>query len=236
LTSSDLNFNTPGKQTFKSGWTNTTFTTILWTLKKTLLKLVQQHRPEPLCLTDEAIHEHRHTVLRLPLAHCELNPIELAWASVKGYIAKHNKNYNLKEIEELTPEGFRHTTKEMWRKFCRHVVDVENEYIKKDGILEDAVEEMTFTVGGEDSSDEEEEDMMDDNDRQSIDRALQQLEHSTSTEQSASTGEQTDTTNTVQQTDTTDQQPTTSTNPRRNLTPSLQQYDPDFLDAVLPLE
>lgn len=28
----------------------------------------------------------------------------------------------------------------MWRRFCRHVVDVENEYIEKDGILEDAVQ------------------------------------------------------------------------------------------------
>ena len=62
-------------------------------IKKTLLKPVQQHRPRPLCLTDEAIHEHGHIVLRLLVAHCE---IELAWASVKGYVAKHN---NLQEIE-----------------------------------------------------------------------------------------------------------------------------------------
>ena len=68
-------------------------------IKKTLLKLVQQYRPKPLYLTEEAIHEHGHTVLRLPVAHCELNPIELAWASVKGYVAKHNKDYNLQEIE-----------------------------------------------------------------------------------------------------------------------------------------
>ena len=51
------------------------------------------------------------------------------------------------------------------------------------------------------------------------------------------TDEETDTqqTNTVQQTDTTDQ-PSTSTNARRNLTPLLQQSDPDFLNAVLPLQ
>ena len=40
-----------------------------------------------------------HTVLRLPVAHCELNPIELAWTSIKGYIAKHNKIHNLPDIE-----------------------------------------------------------------------------------------------------------------------------------------
>ena len=57
-------------------------------IKKTLLEKVRQHRPKPIYLTDEAAEQHGHTVLRLPIAHCELNPIELAWASVKGYIAK----------------------------------------------------------------------------------------------------------------------------------------------------
>ena len=47
-------------------------------IKKTLLDKVKQHRPTPLYLTDEAAHKHGHTVLRLPVAHCELNPIELA--------------------------------------------------------------------------------------------------------------------------------------------------------------
>ena len=56
-------------------------------IKKTLLDKVKQHRHNPLYLKDETAHEHGHTVLRLPVAHCELNPIELAWASVKGYIA-----------------------------------------------------------------------------------------------------------------------------------------------------
>ena len=136
-------------------------------IKKTLLQLVRKHRPEPLYLTDEVIHEHEHQVLRLPVAHCELNPIELAWASVKGYVAKHNKYYNLGEVQRLTPEGFQHTTTDMWRRFCRHVVDVENGYFEKDGILEDTVEEMTIQVGGDsdEKEDEEDEDMMDDDDR-----------------------------------------------------------------------
>ena len=71
-------------------------------------------------------------------------------------MAKHNKNFTLKEIQTLTPDGIQHTTVDMWRNFCRHVVDVENNYILKDGILEEAVEEMIIEFG-EDSSDEEEE-------------------------------------------------------------------------------
>ena len=44
-----------------------------------------------------------HRVLRLAVAHPELNPTELAWSVVKGYIVKHNKKFTLKEIEELVP-------------------------------------------------------------------------------------------------------------------------------------
>ena len=82
-------------------------------------------------LTDVAAHTYVHTVLRLTVANCELNPIELARASVKGYVPKHNKTYNLPEIERLTLDGFRYTMTDMWRKFCRHVVGIENDYFEK---------------------------------------------------------------------------------------------------------
>lgn len=68
-------------------------------IKTKLLDLVRQHRLKPLYLTDEAIQEHGHLVLHLPVAHCGLNPIELAWASVKGYVSKHKKDY--KEVGRL---------------------------------------------------------------------------------------------------------------------------------------
>ena len=85
-------------------------------------------------------------MLRLPIPHCELNTIELAWASVKGYVAKHNMNFNLKEVGRLTPQGFEHTTSDMWRNFCRLVVDVENKYIQLDGIVEDTMEDMRIEI------------------------------------------------------------------------------------------
>ena len=95
------------------------------------------------------------TVLRLPVAHCELNPIELAWASVKGYAAKHNIAwYRLEDMERLTPEVFAHTTTDMWRNFCRRVVKVENDYIVKDRVVEDIVEEMMVTIIIPDSDDD----------------------------------------------------------------------------------
>ena len=78
---------------------------------------------------------------------------------------RHSRDYNLREVERLVPEGIEHTTMDMWRRFCRHVVDIENDYFEKDGILEDTV--MVIELGGEeDDSDEveDEEDMMDNDD------------------------------------------------------------------------
>ena len=135
-------------------------------IKKTLLEKVKQHRPTPIYLTDKAAHEHGHTVLRLPVAHCELNPIELAWASVKAYIARHNTRYTLQEVQ------LKHTTADMWRNFYRHVVKVEEDYMVKDGIVEETVEEMTLTITPDSDDTSEDEDLIDEDDRQIIDRAL----------------------------------------------------------------
>ena len=34
-----------------------------------------------------------HEVVRLPVAHCELSLIEMAWCQVKGYMKNYNKKY-----------------------------------------------------------------------------------------------------------------------------------------------
>ncbi|PSN56834.1 hypothetical protein C0J52_08287 [Blattella germanica] len=44
-------------------------------------------------------------VIRLPPYHCELNPIELIWAQVKGYVARNNKTFNIKDVKRLLAEA-----------------------------------------------------------------------------------------------------------------------------------
>ena len=38
-----------------------------------------------------------HKVVRFPGAHCELNPIEMAWSQVKGHVKRNNKS-----MEQIT--------------------------------------------------------------------------------------------------------------------------------------
>jgi hypothetical protein len=48
--------------------------------------------------------------------HCELNPIELIWAQVKGFVAENNTTFRLKDVKELLYGGFGKNTKEVWAK------------------------------------------------------------------------------------------------------------------------
>ena len=68
-------------------------------------------------------------VLRLPIAHCELNPIESAWAQVMEHVRSHNQKFTLKEVEKLV-------TPMTWKKIIQHARNkVEDHYWDKDGGL-----------------------------------------------------------------------------------------------------
>ena len=78
-----------------------------------------------------------HEVDRLPVAHCELNPIEMAWSQVKGHVKQNNKRYinividivivwhlfrfTLTEVKELVYQGFEAVTSERWQSLIKHV-------------------------------------------------------------------------------------------------------------------
>ena len=66
-------------------------------LKVDLLAKVSAAQPKPVYLTD--VEAKGHEVVRLPVAHCELNPIELAWAHVKEYVRRQNKEFTMAEIQ-----------------------------------------------------------------------------------------------------------------------------------------
>ena len=50
-------------------------------------------------VVDEIAMRTGHTVyIRLPPYHCELNPIELAWAAEKNFVAKENSKMELDSV------------------------------------------------------------------------------------------------------------------------------------------
>ncbi|CAC5379118.1 unnamed protein product [Mytilus coruscus] len=107
-------------------------------IKAELLEFVKQNKPRPKYVIDELAAEHDHEVLRLPPRHCELNPIEMVWADLKGYVARRNSTYKKKDIIDLFNEAKSRFNKERWAKFETHVSrEVEEKLWLVDGIRDD---------------------------------------------------------------------------------------------------
>ncbi|KAE9523362.1 hypothetical protein AGLY_016310 [Aphis glycines] len=129
-------------------------------VKAVLLERVKKIKSEhEKYVIDEYAKENNKTVLRLPPYHCELNPIELAWSSVKHYVRTHNNTYKLKDVQELLKQGVEHVTQEMWTNFVEHVVKEEHKFWKIDFITDEILEkepaegdQHILTIGTGDTS------------------------------------------------------------------------------------
>lgn len=111
-------------------------------LKSEIYDIIKRMKPQPSYAVDEMATAAGHEVVRLPVAHCILNPIEMAWEQVKGYIKTNARRFNLTETEKLAREGFDVVTEERW---VDHVRDkVEDHYCAHDGLYESLVEECVI--------------------------------------------------------------------------------------------
>ena len=117
-------------------------------LKSEIFSIIQGLNLTPRYVVDEMARAAGHEVMRLPVAHCTLNPIEMAWAQVKGHIKTNNRQFNLSEVERLAWEGFEVVTPERWASLIKHVRDkVEDHYWEVDGLAEYySVQEFTFRI------------------------------------------------------------------------------------------
>ena len=114
-------------------------------LKSEIFSIIQGLNPTPKYVVDEMALAAGHEVVHLPVA---LNPIEMAWAQVKGHIKAKNCAFTLTEVERLAWEGFEVVTQECWASLVQHVRDkVENHYWEVDGLAEYySVQEFTFCI------------------------------------------------------------------------------------------
>lgn len=121
-------------------------------LKSELYEIIKKHKPrEKKYEIDRMAREHGHTVVRLPPYHCDLNPIELIWANVKNYVARHNTTWKMKDVAALCEQAVQSVTVQNWKDAIAHCEKLEEEYWKRDGIIEETVGELIISLGESDS-------------------------------------------------------------------------------------
>ncbi|CAG4982209.1 unnamed protein product [Colias eurytheme] len=97
---------------------------------------------------DELVRSKGHEILRLPPYHPELNPIEKIWGILKNYVDKKNLGQNMTSIMALIKERMEMIDSSMWENTCRHVNDLEKEYMKNFDM------DFEFIINVESDSDE----------------------------------------------------------------------------------
>ena len=99
-------------------------------------EICKRHRPvHPEYHVDDMAKQAGHEVVCLLVAHCELNPIEMAWSQVKHFIQSPNKRFTITEMERLTHLAFDEVTPERWKSLIAHIKEkVEDHYWEADGL------------------------------------------------------------------------------------------------------
>lgn len=118
--------------------------------REELLVLAKENKQAPVYQVDELLKRHGHEVLRLPPYHCDLNAIELVWSLAKRKVASKNIGLSAEDMAKLIEESFNSITPEDWKKNTDHVIHVEEQYKKRDGITAE-MEEFIIRVRDNDS-------------------------------------------------------------------------------------
>lgn len=126
-------------------------------VKAELLELVKTHGKQfQTYVIDDLAKQAGHNILRLPPYHCCLNPIEMAWSQVKGYVANHNTTFKLADVRGLVDAAFGVVTADKWSDCVQHVVKEEQRMWDLEGIMDTVVDKCVINLG-EDSSDSDSE-------------------------------------------------------------------------------
>ena len=92
-------------------------------------------------------------ILRLPIGHSELNPIELIWAQVKSSVASKNVTFKMKDVKDLVNNALNDITPAKWSKVEKHSIKVEKEFWKLDFGNRDPTEKFIIDLDGDSDSD-----------------------------------------------------------------------------------
>lgn len=100
---------------------------------------------------DKMAEEKGVTVLRLPPYHCELNPIELIWANIKGYVARHNTTFKFEDVKKLLEDGISQVTNNTWANCVEHVKKIEIKMRGLDQTIDRTTDEFIIRLTDSDS-------------------------------------------------------------------------------------
>ena len=98
-------------------------------VKPQLLEAANHLKPAPKYRAQEIADKFGVSILFLPIAHPELNPIEMVWGKVKSICSSRNKEKKLSILEEVAKEEFSKIDEAAWKKYEDHVIKVEDQYI-----------------------------------------------------------------------------------------------------------
>ncbi|CAF4068181.1 unnamed protein product, partial [Rotaria sp. Silwood1] len=89
---------------------------------------------------DEVAQDFNVQILRLPVRHCSLNPVEIAWAGMKDYIRKNNTSFSLTSVHELASEFIAGFDIKAAQGAIRQAKKVETTYKAADEFVENTIE------------------------------------------------------------------------------------------------
>ena len=130
-------------------------------LRAELWALVKSGRGKfPDKVMETVAKEYGREILRLSPYHyelnpIELNPIELAWAAEKNYVAGENKDMSLDSVEKLFRKKREELPEDFWRKCIEHVKKIEENYWESDRSQDNKVEQLIIKLKPTDSSSSE---------------------------------------------------------------------------------
>lgn len=102
---------------------------------------------------DEMALSMGHEVVRLPLHHCQYNPMELIWAQVKEKVAEKNATFKIADVEKLVHDALDSVTVDDWKNYTNHCHKLQDDDYVKEGLREQILEPIILTISPDDSSD-----------------------------------------------------------------------------------
>ncbi|CAF3782241.1 unnamed protein product [Rotaria socialis] len=96
--------------------------------KPELLELVFKNFPPLQYVVDELAAKHDNEILRIPIKHCVLNPIEFTWASFQNDVLNIKVNFSIADVAQLCNQSLADLQPEQPVKYFSHVKKCEEEF------------------------------------------------------------------------------------------------------------